>query len=94
MVWKLVQERFKADNFKDMQEMQLWVYLRRLYEPDPNDSYLKFEATDLNTTWTYDDSCEVNHVSTKAGVDAFMFAEKEYPLLGIILELILTKYER
>lgn len=90
MLWKLVQERFKADNFKDVKEMQLWVDLRRLYEPDPSDNYWKFEAIYLDTTWTYYDSCEVHHVSTKAGVDAFMLLEKEYPLRAGTLTAMLT----
>ena len=69
---------------------KLWVDLRRLYEPDPNDSYWKFEATDLHTTWSYYDSCEVHHVSTTAGVDVFMFVEKEYPLRAVTLTAMLT----
>lgn len=84
-LWKLVNERFKADTLKDMKEMQLWVDLRRLYEPDLNDKYWKFDASDLNTTWTYYDKCEVHHVSTTAKVDVFMFAEKEYPLRATTL---------
>jgi hypothetical protein len=79
-LWKLVNERFKAETLKDMKEMHLWVDLRRLYEPDLNDKYWKFDASDLNTTWTYYDKCEVHHVSTTKKVDVFMFAEKEYPL--------------
>ena len=94
MLWKLVDERFKADTLKDMKGMQLWVDLRRLYEPDLKDSYQKFEAKDLHTTWSYYDSCEVHHVSTKAGVDAFMFAEKEYPLKAGTLTAMLTSIIR
>ena len=90
MIWKLVDERFKADTLKDMKEMQLWVDLRRFYEPYLKDSYWKFEATDLHTTWSYYDLCEVHHVSTTAGVDVFMFAEKEYPLRAITLTAMLT----
>jgi hypothetical protein len=90
MLWKLVDERFKADTLKDMKEMQLWVDLMRLYEPDLKDSYWKFEATDLHTTWSYYDSCEVHHVSTTARVDVFMFAEKEYPLRAVTLTTMLT----
>lgn len=88
-LWKLVNERFKADTLKDMKEMQLWVDLRRLYEPDLNDKYWKFDSSDLNTTWTYYDKCEVHHVSTIAKVDVFMFAEKEYPLRATTLSAML-----
>lgn len=88
-LWKLVNERFKADTLKDMKEMQLWVDLRRLYEPDLNDKYWKFDASDLNTTWTYYDKCEVHHVSTTDRVDVFMFAEKDYPLRAKTLSAML-----
>jgi hypothetical protein len=71
-LWKLVNERFKADTLNDMKEMQLWVDLRRLYEPYLNDKYWKFDTSDLNTTWTYYDKFEVHHVSTTAKVDVFM----------------------
>ena len=72
-----------------MKEMQLWVDLRRLYEPDPNDKYWKFNSSNLNTTWTYFDKCEVHHVSTTDKVDVFMFAEKEYPLRAKTLSAML-----
>ena len=64
--------------------------MRRLYEPDLNDKYWKFDASDLNTTWTYYDKCEVHHVSTTDKVDVFMFAEKEYPLRAATLTVMLT----
>jgi hypothetical protein len=88
-LWKLVNERFKADTLKDMKEMQLWIDLRRLYEPDLTDKYWKFDSSDLNTTWTYYDKCEVHHVSRTAKVDVFMFAEKEYPLRAATLSTML-----
>jgi hypothetical protein len=69
--------------------MQLWVDLRRLYEPNLHDKYWKFDASDLNTTWSYYDKCEVHHVSTTNKVDVFMFAEKEYPLRAKTLSAML-----
>ena len=76
-LWRLVQERFDAEDLKDRKEMQLWINLRRLYEPDTNDDFWKFSCSCPGTKWFYYDSCEVYHVSTSDGVDAFMFAEKE-----------------
>ena len=89
-LWRLVQERFNAGRLKDSKEMQLWVELRRLYEPNKNDKYWKFESSCPGTTWLYYDSSEVHHVSTKNGVDVFMFAEKEYPLKAGTLTVMLA----
>lgn len=74
-----------------MKAKELWVHFKRLYEPDANDRYWKFEATDLSTTWSYYDSCETHHVSNKQGVNAFMIAEKEYPLRAGTLEIMLAQ---
>ena len=69
-LWKLVQERHKAGQLVDVKAQELWVYLQRLYEPQSDvKSCWKFEAHDLNTTWTYYDSCEVHQVATTKGVD-------------------------
>ena len=85
----MTQEKHKAGLLVDVKAQELWVYLKRLYKPDLRDRYWKFEAHVLSTTWTYYDSCEVHQVATTQGVDAFMFAEKEYPLkagtLGVML---------
>ena len=89
-LWRLVQDRFNADKLKDMKEMQLWVDLRRLYEPDINDRFWKFESPCVKNSSFYYDAREVHHVSTTDGVDAFMFAEKEYPLRAGTLTAILA----
>lgn len=49
-------------------------------------------VTDIGSfkLWTYYNSCEVHHVSKKQGIDAFMLAEKEYPLRVGTLEVMLS----
>ena len=89
-LWKMTQEKHKAGLLVNVKAQELWVYLKRLYEPDFTDRYWKFEAQDLSTTWTYYDTCEVHQVATTDGVDVFMFAEKEYPLKGGPLGIMIS----
>lgn len=61
---------------QDAKEKELWVQFQRLYEPDINDRYWKFQAHDQNTLWKFYDSCYIHHVSIQEGEDVFMFAER------------------
>ena len=65
----MAQERHKAGELVDVKAQELWVYLKRLFEPDLSDRFWKFAAYDLSTTWTYYDSCEVHHVTTTERVN-------------------------
>lgn len=75
-LWRIVHEQFKKDELVDVKAKELWVQFRRLYEPDASDRYWRFEADNLTTLWKFYDSSFVHHVSTQAGVDVFMLAEK------------------
>lgn len=90
ILWKLVQDKFKADELTEVKAKELWVHFRRLYEQDPSDRHWRFEAHNLNILWKFYDSCEIHHVSTQAGVDVFMLAEKEYPLRSGILTVMMS----
>ena len=76
----MVRERRREGQLVDDKAKELWVYLQRLYEPGSDVNFWRFSAHYPKTTWIYYDSCEVHQVATEKGVDAFMFAEKEYPL--------------
>lgn len=48
----------------ESKKKDLWVELKRMYEPDPSDKYWKFSAHDRHTTWKmYENG--VDHVSTQ-----------------------------
>ncbi|GJX49298.1 putative ribonuclease H-like domain-containing protein, partial [Tanacetum coccineum] len=76
-------------------EKELWVELKRLYEPDPRDqlwALQKYMHDPLE--WRLYDTCGVHHVSTRRGHEISMLVEKDYPLkkgptteirLGLIL---------
>lgn len=89
-LWKMVQDRHKLGQLVDVKAKDLWVYLKRLYEPEFDEKYWKFEAHDRCLTWTYYDTCEVHRVTTNNGVDAFMFTEREYPLKDGTYEIMLS----
>jgi hypothetical protein len=89
-LWIIVQDQFKKDELVDVKAKELWVQFKRLYEPDASDRYWRFEANNLNTLWKFYDSRVVHHVSTQAGVDVFMLAEKEYPLRACILTVMIS----
>lgn len=46
-IWRMVQEKSKEGEVTDVKAKELWVHLKRLYEPDVSDRYWKFQAMDL-----------------------------------------------
>ena len=43
---KMVNDRYMAGKLQDDKEKELWVQFQRLYEPDINDRFWKFQAHD------------------------------------------------
>ncbi|GKA78731.1 hypothetical protein Tco_0785268 [Tanacetum coccineum] len=81
MLWSLVKERFSSTEPTDDKERTLWVELKRLFEPDTDDTLWKLQRYMHDPlTWRLYDTCGVHHVSTEKGMDIFMLVEKEYPL--------------
>ncbi|GJU72168.1 hypothetical protein Tco_1263573 [Tanacetum coccineum] len=80
MLWNLVKERFSLIEPTDDKERTLWVELKRLFEPNTDDTLWKLQRYihDL-LKWRLYDTCGVHHVSTERGIDIFMLVEKEYP---------------
>ncbi|GKD50294.1 hypothetical protein Tco_1279270, partial [Tanacetum coccineum] len=79
-LWSLVQERFNLTDPKKDNEIELWVKLKRLFEPDVDDELWKSQKHVQDITWRLYDTCRVHYVSTKDGIDIYMLVEKEYPL--------------
>ncbi|GJZ42018.1 hypothetical protein Tco_0588904 [Tanacetum coccineum] len=84
-LWSLVHERFNSTEPTEDKERELWVELKRLFEPDDNDILWKLQRYMHDPLkWRLYDTCAVYHVSTERGHDIFMLVEKDYPLTRAI----------
>ncbi|GJY28502.1 hypothetical protein Tco_0404269 [Tanacetum coccineum] len=87
----LVKERFSSTEPTDAKEKTLWVELKRLFEPNTDDTLWKLQRYMHDPLkWRLYDTCGVHHVSTERGTNIFMLVEKEYPLLKGVLTLMLV----
>nr|GEX46574.1 hypothetical protein [Tanacetum cinerariifolium] len=83
----------------EYKERDIWVELKRLFEPDADDELWKSQKHihHGDMTWRLYDICGVHHVSIKDGVDIYMLVEREYPLsrgvptLMLVVKLILDQ---
>ncbi|GKA94463.1 hypothetical protein Tco_0816501 [Tanacetum coccineum] len=75
-LWSLVQERYNSSGLTEDKEIELWVELKMLFEPNAENllELQKYMHDPLNW-WLYD-TCVVHHVSTKKGQDKIMWFEK------------------
>nr|GEX20012.1 hypothetical protein [Tanacetum cinerariifolium] len=76
-------------------EMELWVELSRLYEPDDEDQLWTHTQNLMcaPVEWKLYDSCGVHHVTSK-DKEIFMLVEKDYPLRkGLALVMISYKLQ-
>ncbi|GKE39055.1 hypothetical protein Tco_1462460 [Tanacetum coccineum] len=91
-LWSLVQERFNSTELTKDKQREIWVELKRLFEPDADDELWKSQKHIHDITWRLYDTCGVHHVSTKDGVDIYMLVEREYPLLrGVLTQMLAAK---
>ncbi|GKD51239.1 hypothetical protein Tco_1280215 [Tanacetum coccineum] len=91
-LWSLVQERFNSTDHTEDKKIELWVELKRLFEPDVDDELWKSQKHVHDITWRLYDTCGVHHVSTKDGIDIYMLVEKEYPLSrGVLTQMFASK---
>ncbi|GKD60209.1 ribonuclease H-like domain-containing protein, partial [Tanacetum coccineum] len=83
----LVNERFSITKPTDDKEKELWVELKRLFEPDSDDTLWKLQRYMHDPlVWRIYDTCGVHHVSSVRGHEIFMLVEKDYPLSkGVIV---------
>ncbi|GJW17256.1 hypothetical protein Tco_0024692 [Tanacetum coccineum] len=89
----LVKEKFTSTEPTKDKEREIWVKLKRLFEPDTNGELWKYQKhIHDNLTWKLYDSCGVHHVSTEDGIDIYMLVEKEYPLSkGVLTQMLVAK---
>ncbi|GJX60982.1 hypothetical protein Tco_0293882 [Tanacetum coccineum] len=90
MLWSLVKEKFNSTEPIDDKEREIWVELKRLFEPDIDDELWKLQKHIHDVTGRLYDSCGVHYVSTEKGIDIYMLVEKEYPLSRGTLTLMLV----
>ncbi|GJV73700.1 hypothetical protein Tco_1493695 [Tanacetum coccineum] len=86
----LVKEKFTSTEPTEDKERELWVELKRLFEPDTDDELWKLQKHIHDVTWRLYDTCGGHHVSTKDGVDIYMLVEREYPLSRVVLTQMLV----
>ncbi|GJY28557.1 hypothetical protein Tco_0404324 [Tanacetum coccineum] len=90
-IWDLVKKRFSTTEPTNNKEKELWVELKRLFEPDNDDILWKLQRYMRDPlVWRLFDTCGVYHVSSVRGHDIFMLVEKEYPLTRGTLGLIMV----
>ncbi|GKB34591.1 hypothetical protein Tco_0879533 [Tanacetum coccineum] len=88
----MVRERFSSTEPNDDKERELWVELKRLFEPDTDDLLeLQIYMYD-QLTWRLYDTCGVHHVSTKTRLDIFMLVVKDYPR-GLPMLMLVNKLQ-
>ncbi|GJW81906.1 hypothetical protein Tco_0145881 [Tanacetum coccineum] len=89
-LWSLVKKTFSTTDPTEDKENELWVELKRLYEPDPRDQLWALQRYMHDPLeWRLYDTCGVHHVSTKRGHEIFMLVEKDYPLTKELTTLLL-----
>nr|GFA64487.1 hypothetical protein [Tanacetum cinerariifolium] len=94
-LWDLVKEYLSIRPATSKKEMELWVELKRLYEPDPEDQLWAETQNYMHapTEWKLYDLSEVHHVTDK-DKEIFMLVEKYYPLRkGLALVMISYKLQ-
>ncbi|GKF25033.1 hypothetical protein Tco_0080927 [Tanacetum coccineum] len=80
-LWSLIHERFNSTEPTEDKERELWVELKRLFEPDDNDILWKLQRYMHDPLkWRLYDTCDVHHESTKRG----------YPLTRALMTLMLS----
>nr|GFA35586.1 hypothetical protein [Tanacetum cinerariifolium] len=90
-VWKQLEDfvpmslkeegNFKYQTSYKRQEKELWVELKRLFEPDFEDKLWTYNQALMyvSVEWKLYDTCGIHHVFSK-DQEIFMLVEKDYPL--------------
>nr|GEV88474.1 hypothetical protein [Tanacetum cinerariifolium] len=94
-LWALVKESLNIKTASSDKEMELWVELKRLYEPDVEDQLWTHTQNMIHALveWKLYDSCGVHHVTSKDN-EIFMLIEKDYPLRkGLVIVMISYKLQ-
>nr|GEZ23973.1 hypothetical protein [Tanacetum cinerariifolium] len=94
-LWALVKESLNIRPALSDKEMELWVELKRLYEPDVKNQLWTHTQNMMHAPveWKLYDSCGVHHVISKYN-EIFMLIEKDYPLRkGLAIVMISYKLQ-
>nr|GFA12355.1 hypothetical protein [Tanacetum cinerariifolium] len=94
-LWDLVKEYLSIRPATSEKEMELWVELKRLYEPDPKDQLWTLTQNFMHAPveWKLFDLSRVHHLTDKEK-EIFMLVEKYYPLRkGLALVMIRYKLQ-
>nr|GEY32399.1 hypothetical protein [Tanacetum cinerariifolium] len=94
-LWRLVKESLSIRPAASDKEMELWVELKRLYEPDDEDQLWTHIQNLMHAPveWMLYDMCGVHHVTSK-DKEMFMLVEKDYPLRkGLAIVMISYKHQ-
>nr|GEY76566.1 hypothetical protein [Tanacetum cinerariifolium] len=80
-LWTLVKETLSIRQATSDREKEIWVKLKRLFEPDFEDQLWTHTQALMHdpVEWKLYDSCGVHHVLTR-DQEIFMLVEKDYPL--------------
>nr|GEX46651.1 hypothetical protein [Tanacetum cinerariifolium] len=92
-LWALVKENLNIRSAISDKEIELWVELKRLYEPDVEDQLWIYTQNLMHdpVEWKLYDTCGVHHVTSK-DKEIFMLVEKDYPLRKG-LEIVMISYK-
>nr|GFB46480.1 hypothetical protein [Tanacetum cinerariifolium] len=94
-LWALVKETLSIRHATKDKEMDLWVKLKRLFEPDFEDQLWTYTQNLMHDPldWKLYDTCGVHHVSTK-DQEIYMLVERDYPLRrGLAIVMISNKLQ-
>nr|GEX88755.1 hypothetical protein [Tanacetum cinerariifolium] len=92
-LWTLVRETLSIRQATSDKEKELWVELKRLYEPDVEDQLWTQTQALMHdpVEWRIYDTCGVHHVLSR-DQEIFMLVEREYPLRkGLAIVMISNK---
>ncbi|GJT30464.1 retrovirus-related pol polyprotein from transposon TNT 1-94 [Tanacetum coccineum] len=91
-LWSLVKEKFRSVEPTEDMERALRVELKRLYEPDKEDTLWKLQRYMHDPlTWRLYGSCAVHHVFSTRGHCIYLLPEKDYPLTTEVMMLMLSR---
>nr|GEW13557.1 hypothetical protein [Tanacetum cinerariifolium] len=94
-LWTLVKETLSISQATKDKEKELWVELKRLFEPNFEDQLWTHNQAFMHDPleWKLYDTCGVHHVFTK-DQEIFMLVEKDYPLRkGLATVMICNKLQ-
>nr|GEZ74326.1 hypothetical protein [Tanacetum cinerariifolium] len=94
-LWTLMKETLSIRQATSDKEKELWVKLKRLYEPDVKDQLWTQTQALMHdpVEWRLYDTCGVHHVLSR-DQEIFMLVERDYPLRkGLAIVMINNKLQ-